>query len=432
MGSNRWIIVLVTLFVVHTSRSQTYHLSLDTLTTLSDLNAHVEPFTPTPVKPVKLPPTDLTGERFAKVFYSWDVSDDPDVVIMVRSTHGGDMLYIDRNANNDLTDDGAPAFFPVGQDTLTFDLVSRTDPRQRVKLLFSRALRYHRAFQEMPDSSKARFIDRNGTLNPRFARFWSAFAGGQEFTGERGTFFFDDRVTLRRATFEVNGRPHAIGLFDWTNNGLYNDRRDALLVDVPGNGVLSCDSPDVFTLDDVFSIDSLNFRIRALDPYGSWIDLERTSANTTHHFADHMDSLALASTRTFQIDQRIWALTATGLDSNMLPLSSLRGTFLFLNFWGEWCGPCLREIPALLHAAARYPDSTRVRFLGFVDARDIQKARKVIAESGMHWQQLFLDKKARDVFPVHAFPTNMLILPNGQECIVTQTVSDAFFDKYVR
>jgi thiol-disulfide isomerase/thioredoxin len=432
MSSHRSIIVLVMLFVVHTARSQTYHLSLDTLTTLSDLNAHVETFSPTPVKPVKLPPTDLAGERFAKVFYSWDVSDDPNVVIMVRSTRGGDMLFIDRNANNDLTDDGAPAFFPIGQDTLTFDLVSRTDPRQRVKLLLSRALRYHRSFQEMPDSSKARFVDRNGTLNPSFARFWSAFAGGQEFTGERGTFFFDDRVTLRRASFVVNGRPHAIGLFDWTNNGLYNDRRDALLVDTPGNGILSCDSPDVFTLDDVFSIDSLSFRVRALDPYGSWIDLERTSANPTHHFADHMDSLALASARTFQIDQRIWGLTATSLDSNRLPLSSLRGTYLFLNFWGEWCGPCLREIPALLHAAARFPDSTRVRFLGFLDARDLGKARKVIAESGMHWQQLFLDKKARDVFPVHAFPTNMLILPNGQECIVTQTVSDAFFDRYVR
>lgn len=50
----------------------------------------------------------------------------------------------------------------------------------------------------------------------------------------------------------------------------------------------------------------------------------------------------------------------------------------------------------------------------------------------MHWQQVFLDTKARDVFPIHAFPTNMLILPNGQECIVTQTVSDAFFDRYVR
>ncbi len=49
----------------------------------------------------------------------------------------------------------------------------------------------------------------------------------------------------------------------------------------------------------------------------------------------------------------------------------------------------------------------------------------------MVWPQALLDGEAAQVFPVHAFPTNMLILPNGEECIVTQTLSDAFFEKFV-
>lgn len=417
--------------VLQAARGQTCRISLDTLATLDDFSIHIVACTPNPSKPVKLPPTDMVGERFVKVFYSWDETEDPDVVVMVRAKPGGDLLYIDKNANNDLTDDGPPAFFPFGQDTLTFCLVSRKDPHQRVKLLLSRALKYCKTFQDLPDSSKARYVDKQGNMNPHLARFWAPFIPGGDTIGAPGTFFFDDRVTVRRGTLVVHGKPHSIGLFDFTNNGLYDDKRDILLVDVPGEGVLSYDSPYVYTLDDVFAVDGLKFCISNLDPYGSWIELELTTAKLTHNHADHLDSVALASASKYRIGLKMWDLAATTLDGNPISLKSFRGKYLMLNFWGEWCGPCLREVPALLHAADRYPDSSMVQFLSFVEVKDLQKARKVIRECGMHWPQLLLDKKAREVFPVKGFPTNMLVLPDGQECIVTQTVSDAFFDKFV-
>ena len=82
--------------------------------------------------------------------------------------------------------------------------------------------------------------------------------------------------------------------------------------------------------------------------------------------------------------------------------------------------PCYCQIPGF-----------NVQLLSFVKVVDIAKAKHVIADSAMSWPQAFLDKKASDIFPVRAFPTNILILPNGQECILTQTLSDAFFDKFV-
>jgi thiol-disulfide isomerase/thioredoxin len=419
-------------FLVYTGQGQAYRISLDTLSTLDDGDVHVETFSPNPAKPVRLPPTDMAGERFVKVFYSWDVSADPEVVIMVRAKPGGDLLYIDRNANNDLTDDGPPVFFPVSQDTLTFELVSRGDSHQRVKLLLSRGMQYSRSFQSLPDSSRARFVDPHGNLNPRFARFWSPFSAAQNFAGARGTFYFDDRVSLRRGWIVVRGKPHAIGLFDFTNNGLYNDTRDVILVDGRGDGILRyAGTPNVFKLDEVFSIDSLNFRVRALDPYGTWVELEETTAPPTHLFVDYLDSLFLASAGKFQVKPRVWDFVATAFDSTTIALKSFRGKYLLLNFWGEWCTPCLKEIAAIRHAAARYPDSS-VQFLSFVKVMDIAKARRIIADSAMFWPQLLLDAKANGVFPVRAFPTNMLILPDGQECILTQTLSDAFFDRFVR
>lgn len=53
------------------------------------------------------------------------------------------------------------------------------------------------------------------------------------------------------------------------------------------------------------------------------------------------------------VDQRGQAVSA----------ESLRGQWLVINYWAEWCGPCRREIPEL-NALARQLDGQGVRILG--------------------------------------------------------------------
>lgn len=45
-------------------------------------------------------------------------------------------------------------------------------------------------------------------------------------------------------------------------------------------------------------------------------------------------------------------LTLAGLDGKQHRLSDYRGRRLLLNFWATWCGPCLKEMPALVQAQA--------------------------------------------------------------------------------
>jgi len=59
------------------------------------------------------------------------------------------------------------------------------------------------------------------------------------YKGEKGTFFCDDRITLRRSKVELEGIKYDIGLFDYNNNGLYNDDDDLLLIDLKGDGKLN-------------------------------------------------------------------------------------------------------------------------------------------------------------------------------------------------
>jgi peroxiredoxin len=43
-------------------------------------------------------------------------------------------------------------------------------------------------------------------------------------------------------------------------------------------------------------------------------------------------------------------------DGQAVALQDYRGKVVVLNFWASWCGPCVDELPSLMHFAERYKD----------------------------------------------------------------------------
>lgn len=73
--------------------------------------------------------------------------------------------------------------------------------------------------------------------------------------------------------------------------------------------------------------------------------------------------------------------TLTFLDGSSTPVASLRGDWVFVNYWAEWCKPCLEEIPELndLHADVK---GARVIGINF-DALDPEELRPQVASLGI-------------------------------------------------
>ena len=104
------------------------------------------------------------------------------------------------------------------------------------------------------------------------------------------------------------------------------------------------------------------------------------------------------------------------LQGNTLKLSSLRGKYVVLDFWGSWCVWCIRGIPAMKEAYAKHKD--KMEILG-VDCRDTEERWKAAVEQNeLPWLQVRCDDEALQtigqLYHIQGFPTKVVIDPEGK------------------
>jgi cytochrome c biogenesis protein CcmG, thiol:disulfide interchange protein DsbE len=93
-------------------------------------------------------------------------------------------------------------------------------------------------------------------------------------------------------------------------------------------------------------------------------------------------------------------------------LEALRGKPVVLNFFASWCGPCIREMPALQAMSERYRG--RVHFVGvtFNDRREA--ARDVLQRTGVTYPSAFdAESEVALDYAVRVMPTTVFIGPGG-------------------
>jgi cytochrome c biogenesis protein CcmG/thiol:disulfide interchange protein DsbE len=93
-------------------------------------------------------------------------------------------------------------------------------------------------------------------------------------------------------------------------------------------------------------------------------------------------------------------------------LEALRGKPVVLNFFASWCGPCIREMPALQAMSERYRG--KIHFVGitFNDRRDAAKG--VLERTRANYPAAFDPRSDLAVdYAVRVMPTTFFIGPDG-------------------
>lgn len=169
------------------------------------------------------------------------------------------------------------------------------------------------------------------------------------------------------------------------------------------------------------------------------------SDNEATGFFENMNKAALAGItyyedvaarilgiKTTAVGDEVPALHATHTyDNKPFDLSSLRGKYVVLDFWGTWCGPCVFGMPKMSEYREKY--KSKLEIVGIAsESDDGEKWRKFLEKnSNYNWSQVLArpDEDFISKFNVAGFPTKIIIDPKGKILVRFVGEGDDIYNK---
>lgn len=121
--------------------------------------------------------------------------------------------------------------------------------------------------------------------------------------------------------------------------------------------------------------------------------------------------------------------TLPDLQGKPVNLSDFRGKWVVLDFWGSWCGWCVKGFPALKKAYENYGD--KIVVIG-IDCNESEADWKAgVKEHDLPWLNLYngMDRKLYEAYGIEGFPTKAIINPEGKLVDLTTGEDTSFYDR---
>lgn len=120
--------------------------------------------------------------------------------------------------------------------------------------------------------------------------------------------------------------------------------------------------------------------------------------------------------------------TLNDINGKPLTLSSLKGKYVVLDFWGSWCGWCIKGMPQMKEYYAKYK-SKGLEILG-VDCNDTEaKWKAAVEKHALPWLHVYCTRDA-DVttkYAISGYPTKIVVDKDGKIAKVVVGEDPAFY-----
>ena len=98
-----------------------------------------------------------------------------------------------------------------------------------------------------------------------------------------------------------------------------------------------------------------------------------------------------------------------------IPLSSLKGRWVFINYWASWCHTCLEEIPELNHFYKQHQQDPITLFAVNYDALPLPEQQTLVKQFNILYPSLGEDpNQVLQLGDINAVPVTFVFNPAGK------------------